>query len=75
MRSSFNDSSKAILSSIFRNQPVSRTVIAELTGFSKATVSNAVDELIKIGLVEETGSANSSPNGGPRPIYLSVNAG
>ncbi len=75
MRTPFNESSKAILSSVFRNQPVSRTVISELTGFSKATVSNAVDELIKIGLVEETGNGLASPNGGPRPIYLSINAG
>lgn len=71
---SFNESTKKILSSIFKEQPISRKQIAEKTGLSKASVSYGIEELLTEGIIVERGISNASANGGPRPINLYINA-
>ena len=70
----FNDSTKLILSEIYRNHPISRKDIAAATGLSRASVSYGIEELIGQGIVVEKGNSSGSVNGGPRPINLQIDA-
>ena len=72
-KQNYNDSKKKILSVIFANQPISRKKISELTGYSKATVSYGIDELLEQNVVIEQGVGKGNKNGGPRPINLYLN--
>lgn len=51
---------------------LSRTEIADATGYSRATITTVINELIEIGIVEEIGDGIS--NGGRRPRVLSFRA-
>ncbi|GGI44889.1 serine/threonine protein kinase [Paenibacillus marchantiophytorum] len=52
----------------------SRAEISTELGLSKPAVSALVDELIKEGLIYETGRGDSTEAGGKRPILLDLNA-
>jgi len=62
--------SRLILKTIYDESKVSRADIARLTGLTRTTVSDAVAELIKDGLVAEVGLGPSA--GGKPPTLLSV---
>ncbi|KAA3657204.1 MAG: ROK family transcriptional regulator [Chloroflexi bacterium] len=62
--------SRLILKTIYVAGGISRADIARDTGLTRATVSTIVSELIKDGLIGETGVGPSA--GGKPPIYLSV---
>lgn len=62
-----------IFRTIQTHQPVARVDLARITGLSRATVSNVVDELIEESLVEEVGATDS--RGGRRPILLRLREG
>lgn len=64
-------STESVFSIIQRNGALSRTDIAETTGFAPSTVSVITGELQERGLIQETGFASST--GGRRPILLEVN--
>jgi glucokinase-like ROK family protein len=51
---------------------LSRTEIADATGYSRATITTVINHLIDIGIVEEIGDGIS--NGGRRPRVLSFRA-
>lgn len=60
-----------VLDQIRRHAPISRALIAERTGLTKATVSSLVQELIDSELVHEIGAGES--RGGRRPMMLHFN--
>ena len=57
-----------ILTSIYREGPLSRQELTVRTSLSAASVSNLVAELIAEGVVEEAGSVESE-GGRPRVLY------
>ena len=59
-----------ILKTIYNNAKISRADIARVTGLNRATVSDAVTELLKDGVVAEVGIGSSV--GGKPPILLSM---
>ena len=61
----------SILRAIRENGCVSRIEISKITGLTPATVSSSVNRLIKMKLVKEIGSGQSS--GGRKPILLELN--
>ena len=62
-----------ILQVIYDHGSISRSNIAQLTGYSNFLVSKVCDSLLLDNLIEETGSGNST--GGRRPTLLSIRAG
>jgi hypothetical protein len=63
--------SSTLLKMIWRDREISRADISQRTGMSRSTVSTIVADLIRRGLVTETGTGHS--NGGRRPVILSFN--
>lgn len=59
-----------ILKTIYKNDRISRANIARTTGLTRATVSDAVNELKNDGIVAEVGVGKSK--GGKPPIFLSI---
>jgi predicted NBD/HSP70 family sugar kinase len=53
---------------VWREKRTTRAEIARLTGISRSTVSEIIDNLLATGLIEEVGAGKS--NGGRRPIVL-----
>jgi predicted NBD/HSP70 family sugar kinase len=51
---------------------ISRVDIAEKLGLDKSTVTNQVNRLIDLGLIEETEIGEASSRGGRRPIQLAI---
>ncbi len=62
-----------ILNLIRKNQPISRTKIAKMTGLNKSTVSSIVTDLLQEELVFE--QINADRNVGRNPIDLSLKLG
>ena len=58
---------------IWRSNSVSRVEIARQLDLYRSTVSNIINALIDVGLVFETEEGNSHPQGGRKPIHLSLN--
>ncbi len=54
-------SEQAVLEAVFRHGPIARPQIAERTGLSKPTVSQAVARLERIGLVHQDGKRRGMP--------------
>lgn len=61
-----------VFRSIWRNPHISRVEIAETLDLDKSTVTNQVNRLIELGLVEETEEGEASSKGGRRPIQLGI---
>lgn len=59
---------RLVLREIWTIEGVNRAEIARRTGLSRTTVSDIVNELIELGVVEESGAGAS--RGGRRPILL-----
>ncbi len=62
----------AILDVIRKKGPIARTDVSRLTGFNIVTVSNYIDNYIKLGLVSEEGYDTST--GGRKPMLVNLNA-
>jgi glucokinase-like ROK family protein len=61
----------AILRFVQRNEPASRSDIAQACGLSNSTVSTLVSELMEMGIVKNVGEGPSI--GGRRPVILGIN--
>jgi predicted NBD/HSP70 family sugar kinase len=61
----------AVLNTVKREGPISRTEVAQITGLSAATVSGITADLIASNLIFEKEAGDSS--GGRRPILLALN--
>jgi N-acetylglucosamine repressor len=59
-----------VLKTIYDHAPTSRADVARMTGLTRTSVSQLVDESLAAGLVEEVGRGRSS--GGKAPILLRV---
>ena len=62
-----------VLRSIWLNKGISRIEIANSLDLDKSTISNIVSELIKIGAISEIAEGQSGPQGGRKPIFLTIN--
>ena len=60
-----------ILDILKEKAPLSKYDISKLTGLSAPTVSNIVNDLVKVGFVKETGVGESI--GGRPPLLLDLN--
>lgn len=65
-----NHNSRLVFRIIYEDEAISRADIARKTGLTRTTVSTVVSELIEQGLIEETGTGQSS--GGRLPVLLRV---
>lgn len=76
MKGSNQDSNKAdnkrLVLQILQREAVSRTSLAELTGLTKATITNIVNELKDENLVVETGSVDT--HCGRKPVLIELNS-
>jgi glucokinase-like ROK family protein len=61
----------AILRFVQRNEPASRSDIAQACGLSNSTVSTLVAELMETGIIKNVGEGPSI--GGRRPVVLGIN--
>ncbi len=61
-----------IFRAVWRNSPISRIQIAESLDLDKSTVTNQINRLIELGLIEEIEEGEASSRGGRRPIELSI---
>jgi predicted NBD/HSP70 family sugar kinase len=59
-----------VLRTIYDENPISRAQVARVTGLTRTTVSDVVDQLLTDGLAEEIGFGKST--GGKAPILLRV---
>jgi predicted NBD/HSP70 family sugar kinase len=62
-----------VLNIIREHQPISRIAIAEVTGFEPGTISRILQRFQANGLISEAGSGPSTPAGGRRPRYVTLN--
>lgn len=63
-----------ILQEIIKNEPVSRSDLAKITGLNKVTISSQIADLIDEKLLVEKKSENSpGTSGGKKPILLFLN--
>jgi predicted NBD/HSP70 family sugar kinase len=63
-----------VLNIIRERQPISRIAIAGLTGLEPGTVSRILQRFGSSGLISEAGSGPSTPMGGRKPRYVTLNA-
>jgi predicted NBD/HSP70 family sugar kinase len=61
-----------VFRAIWRNPHISRVEIAESLDLDKSTVTNQVNRLIELGLIEEAEEGEASSKGGRRPIQLNI---
>jgi predicted NBD/HSP70 family sugar kinase len=59
-----------VLRTIYEQGPLSRADVARVTGLTRTTVSDVVEDLLRDGLVAQTGTGRST--GGKAPILLEV---
>lgn len=62
-----------VLNIIRERQPISRIAIAELAGLEPGTVTRIFQRFLRSGLISEVGSGPSSPAGGRKPTYVTLN--
>ena len=63
-----------ILEEIIKNEPVSRSDLAKITGLNKVTISSQISDLLDEKLLIEKKSENSpGTSGGKKPILLFLN--
>jgi predicted NBD/HSP70 family sugar kinase len=71
-RSRFVNSSR-VLRDIWIHKETSRVQIARNLNLDKSTISSIVNELLRIGIVHETIEGGAGPQGGRRPVMLTLN--
>jgi predicted NBD/HSP70 family sugar kinase len=62
-----------VMREIWIQRRVSRVDIAKTLGLNKSTITNIVNELIEVGLVQANSIGEAGPQGGRRPVFLSLN--
>jgi len=65
---------KNILKIVIEMSPVSRIDISKQLKISRPTTSAYIGDLIKDGLIEEVGKADSTPSGGKKAVLLQFNS-
>lgn len=62
-----------ILRSIWIHKETSRVQIARDLNLDKSTISSIISELLRIGIVSETTEGEAGPQGGRKPVGLTLN--
>ncbi len=62
-----------IMREIWIQRRISRVQIAKSLGLNKSTITHVINELIDVGLIRSDSIGEAGPQGGRRPIYLSLN--
>ncbi|GAB1482051.1 ROK family transcriptional regulator [Treponema sp.] len=62
-----------IIRTIWKNPLISRIEIAEHLNLERSTITHQVSRLLELGLVNEMSEGQAGPNGGRKPIHLSIN--
>jgi predicted NBD/HSP70 family sugar kinase len=62
-----------VMRSIWVHRTTSRIEIAKNLKLDKSTITNIVSELLSIDLVREANIGEAGPQGGRKPVYLTVN--
>ncbi len=62
-----------VLRLIWQKREITRIDIADELGLHKSTITNIINEAIAQGMVIETSSGQAGPQGGRRPIFLTIN--
>ncbi len=71
-KDSGSNTAARIFRTIWRRPRISRVGIADRLGLDKSTVTNQVNQLIDLGLIEEVDEGSASSRGGRRPIQLGI---
>lgn len=69
---SMKSSNRRLILNTVRKKPVSRAELARMTGLTRAAVTLIVDELIKDGIIIETGTAEADY--GRKPVLLDLDS-
>ncbi|UCF99687.1 MAG: ROK family transcriptional regulator [Spirochaetaceae bacterium] len=62
-----------VMREIWINKTISRVQIAKNLGLDKSTISSIVTELLNTGIIMEHAEGEAGPQGGRRPVYLTLN--
>jgi predicted NBD/HSP70 family sugar kinase len=62
-----------VIREIWINKEISRVLIARNLGLDKSTVSSIVSDLLALGLIQETAEGAAGPQGGRKPVFLTLN--
>ncbi|MDZ7792353.1 MAG: ROK family transcriptional regulator [Spirochaetia bacterium] len=62
-----------VLRVLWTEKTMSRIELSRFLGLDKSTISKIVNNLLKTGLIKLVSEGDSSPNGGRKPTYLSIN--
>ncbi len=62
-----------VMRSIWLNRTTTRVEIARSLELDKSTISSIVNDMLAINLVRETAIGEAGPQGGRKPIYLTIN--
>lgn len=62
-----------VLRSIWIHKDTSRIQIARDLNLDKSTISSIISELLRIGIVSETAEGEAGPQGGRKPVGLTLN--
>jgi predicted NBD/HSP70 family sugar kinase len=65
--------SSRVLRDIWIHKETSRIQIARNLGLDKSTISSIIPELLRIGIVHETTEGEAGPQGGRKPVLLTLN--
>jgi predicted NBD/HSP70 family sugar kinase len=65
--------SSRVLRDIWIHKETSRTQIARNLGLDKSTISSIIPELLRIGIVHETTEGEAGPQGGRKPVLITLN--
>jgi predicted NBD/HSP70 family sugar kinase len=65
--------SSRVLRDIWIHKETSRIQIARNLGLDKSTISSIISELLRIGIVSETTEGEAGPQGGRKPVLLTLN--
>ncbi|MBN1647806.1 MAG: ROK family transcriptional regulator [Spirochaetales bacterium] len=61
-----------VIRELWRNRKVSRIEIARTLGLNKSTITHIVNDLLERRLVSQVSEGEASPQGGRKPVYLSL---
>ncbi len=62
-----------VMREIWIKKEISRIQIAKNLGLDKSTISSIVTELIDTGIIKEHSEGEAGPQGGRKPVYLTLN--
>lgn len=62
-----------VMREIWINKEISRVKISKNLDLDKSTISSIVSDLLQIGVIRETAVGEAGPQGGRKPVFLTLN--